>query len=314
MKIILMILVFNSLLFSEERSSGSIFPITKVIQPINVDLFIKKDNDLNQKIAQSIKNQVLETQIIKQKNESSIVNQLSQDDSLRIGIISEEALLYQKIENESLNDKVKMLFPLYEKFIYIFVAVDSNISSLSDLKGKRVAMGKENSTSWFVGKVLQKEKGLVWNVDDSPINSKEDLKQISFKLLTNKIDAFIYVGDIQKNLVEQHFQANTGKKLKLIEISSENFYTKEILKQNHEWLDSDSKKILFSKELLVVHNFFYIEGETKPIHKNYEQIIKRIKTKCRREIKQEFNLNTRTQVKWKKWLDGSQISYKKLIQ
>lgn len=295
MKSILMTCLFTSFLFSEM-----------------VDLLIKKDNKLNNKIATSINNKILNTNIIQQNSENAIIDLLVKKDSLRIGLLSEASLFYARSKDEKLNSKVKILFPLYENFIYLFVAQDSNISTLSDLKGKRVAMGTEGSSSWFVGKVLEKEKSLSWTNDNSSINSKEELIQVSFKLLTNQLDAFIYVGQGKNNLIEKHFQENTGQKLKLIEIVSDNFHTKEMQKEQHKWLDSNLKNILYTKEVVAVHNFFFIKGKTAIINKRYEHIIKKIKRDTPKQIKKEFNIDTRTKSKWKKWLDGIQISYKEL--
>ena len=315
MRIILMILLFSSLLFSEENK-GSMFSsmIEASVDLTKVDLLINKDNALDKKLAQTIKGQHAETQIIEKVNKNSIIDLLTQEDDLRMGIISEASLRYANNKDKSIESKIKRLLPLYEELIYVFVLVDSNISFLDDLKGKRVAMGKKDTNAWHVGKVLKEEHGISWSEDNASLSSKEDLIQASFRLLTNKLDAFIYVGNPQNNLIEKHFQSNTGKKLKLIEIKSENFYTKEIEKEKHQWLDAHSKKILYSKALLVVHNFFFIKGKTERINKRYEQVIKKIKRASAKQIKKKFNIDSRTQTKWEKWLDGSQISYKELIK
>ena len=301
MKKILIILGLSSLLLMGE---------------ISTDILIKKDSSFNKKIAFNLKEKIVEANIKKEDSIESMLNNLSKEDKLRIGIISNEALLYYKNNGkEDLNKKIKMLMPLYDKSIYIFVDKNSNITSLDDLNNKKVSIGTKNSNSWFVAQILKKEHKLNWSEKNNSLETKEDLRQISFKLLTNKLDAFIYVGDKDENLIEEHFLPNAGKKLKLLEAKSKYFKTKEIKQKEYNWLDASSKKILYTKELLVAHNFYFINGKSPNSYQNYETKLKMIKRNCGKHIQKTLKIDTRDfhGTTWDKWFDGGQISLRNMI-
>ena len=218
MKKILMILGLSNLLL---MGGFSFNEMIKDKKELITDILIEKDSSFNKKVALNLKENIAQANIKEEDTFHSMINNLSKEDKLRIGIISNEALLYHKNDHQKdLNQKIKMLMPLYDKTIYIFVDKNSAINSLEDLNHKKVSIGTKDSNSWFVAQILKKEHKLDWSEEFNPLETKEDLRQISFKLLTNKIDAFIYVGDKEKgqdkDLIEGHFMSNAGKKLKLL--------------------------------------------------------------------------------------------------
>ncbi len=316
MKKILIILGLSNLLLMGGTSDDTFQWVREEVTELTTDILVEKDSSFNKKVALNLKKEIVQANMKEEDNSSFMIDELSKEDKLRIGIISNEALLYHKnTHQKDLNQKIKMLMPLYGKPIYIFVDKSSTINSLADLNHKKVSIGAKNSNSWFVAQILKKEHNLEWNEELNPLKNKEDLRQISFKLLTNKLDTFVYVGDKDKNLIEEYFLANTGEKLKLLEISSKYFKTKELNQKEHKWLDEPSKKVLYTKELLVAHNFYFIKGKSPNSYQNYEKTLKTIKHNCGRQIKEKFKIDTRDfhGATWDKWLDGNQISYRNMV-
>ncbi len=296
MKILIIVITLTLLLFSQK-----------------IDLLVvDKNAKFNKYIIKNLEDNIANIEIQEIKNISSYIDLLSQDDKLRLGLIPNEALLYYRSHKDrNLNDKIKLLIPLYDKFIYIFVLKNSTINSIKDLNKKTISIGKEYSSSWFVGKVLKKENNISWIEKNDEIDSEEMLINIAKKFGNGEIDAFIYVGkdDNKTNLIEKYFPKSMEKHLRLLQVKSKNFKTKKFKKSEHLWLDSKFKEILFTKELIVVHNFFYIRGETSYVNKKYEKNINTIRRVGAKIIKRNLKIKTRDfhGVTWRKWLMGNLI-------
>jgi len=163
-------------------------------------------------------------------------------------------------------EDIKMLFPLYDEEFHLIALKNSSINKLSDLKGKKVAIGTVNSGFWLTAKNLQKMTGVTFQ--EVEVTFEEGLKS----LIDKKVDAVFYVAGAPSKTLGK-LPAATADAIKLVPIESSSLnaeglhdlYIPSIISQKaYPWLDQDV--VTFSvKSILVTHD--YAEGE-----KGYEVV------------------------------------------
>ncbi len=151
---------------------------------------------------------------------------LIQSDSLQLAFIQYDVLNDLGIRNPRIKKFIKVFLPLYSEEIQLISLKSSNINDISDLLGKRVGMGGENSGSNFTAKYVKSISGIDWH--DSLLPFKESI----YALVNKEIDAFFFVGAAPSySLLNLPVGIKQQLKLVSVNISSKNnnCYTKKIL-------------------------------------------------------------------------------------
>lgn len=182
---------------------------------------------------------------------------LLMSDSVDIGFMQYDVLLYKELEQPGIKDKLKVFLPLYSEEIHLIAKVNSNIDGLKSLQGKRVGSGTKNSGTYVTSSFIKLKSGLKWiDVDIS-------FEKSFGALLHDSIDAFFYVGAAPSNILK-NLSSNLGEIIKLVPVIDdglEKFYSvKTIEKGVYPWLKNDVKTFSI-KSLLVVNNSS-IDGKT----------------------------------------------------
>jgi TRAP transporter TAXI family solute receptor len=84
------------------------------------------------------------------------------DKSSQYGIVTEDALVYQRGVDPKMMDRIMMVFPFFSMEIQLVVRDDANINSLADLTGKTVIEGPEGSSTAVTSMVVKSVTGGKW--------------------------------------------------------------------------------------------------------------------------------------------------------
>lgn len=188
--------------------------------------YIFVNNNIDYNIVESIEDKTnLDISPILEKN---IIDKILNSSDIQLGIISYDKLAFKEknLKDINISKKIKMLFPLYDRDIYIIVRKDKGINSISDLGGRKV--NNNNST---LGDIIQKKYNVKWK--EFHYKAKKAIKY----LLADKIDSVIIVAkrpskillDIPKS------QINT---IKLISSNIPKYYSKTFVSsKDYSWLE-----------------------------------------------------------------------------
>lgn len=185
------------------------------------------------------------------------------------GIVQKDALNYYKyMKNVDLENKIKILFPLYNEEIHIFVKEGSNLK-LNEKRNMKVAVSSPDSGSYITAKYIESSYDLKF---DFMFVGFENAKAL---LKTDKIDMYIVVtakGNENYQNLEDLDLLNMPSNL-LIDSS----YVKTSLsKKIYKWLKED--KIIYSVPSLIATNVLdkqndkSIEAFIKIILSNYKNL------------------------------------------
>lgn len=147
-----------------------------------------------------------------------------------------DVLIWKEIENPKIKDKFKVFLPLYNEEIHIIVKNNSKITSLADLKGKKVAIGSKSQGANITSQIIKNKTGLTWTDVEVAFNDA------FIGLLAGQIDAIIYVGGAPVNMLKS-LSPEVSNMLKLIPIIDpklEGLYTKSVIKAGtYPWANYD---------------------------------------------------------------------------
>ena len=168
-------------------------------------------------------------------------------------IVQHDALSwYEKNIDKALRNKIKFIFPLYNEEVHILVNKKANIKRISDLRGKRVNIGREKSGSWVTARLIRQLVGLYWR------ESYDNPKSALIKLLRNEIDAMIYVVGKPAKIFEEDLPADAGDYIELLPCSHPNLddvYVKtQIEKGTYTW-HNKTIDAYTTKAILVTYNY-----------------------------------------------------------
>ncbi|MCK5857298.1 MAG: TAXI family TRAP transporter solute-binding subunit [Bacteroidales bacterium] len=144
-----------------------------------------------QSLAQDIKNN--STQKINVLTSSGSVdnfNQLiSNDNSINVTFLQYDVLLSHEMKTPSIRENLRVLLPLFlDEEIHLIAKKGSDITNLSDLRGKRVAVGTKGQGTFITATTIKQRTGIAWF--DVEISSNDAYQA----LLDGVIDAYFYVG------------------------------------------------------------------------------------------------------------------------
>lgn len=132
---------------------------------------------------------------------------------VQMGIVQSDVLAFIKAgKNDTaklgrIAEKIKMVFPLYNEEVH--VVASNTVESLDDLRGKRVAVGKDGSGTALTSVLVLDLAG----VEPGERVSSGGQEALS-KLLAGEVDAMFYVGGYPLSL----FETVAEEKLRLVPI------------------------------------------------------------------------------------------------
>lgn len=144
-----------------------------------------------QSLAQDIKNNsTLKINVGTSSGSVDNYNQLvSDDNSINATFLQYDVLLANELENPSIRENLRVLLPLFlDEEIHLITKKGSEISSINDLRGKRVAIGTKEQGTYITATTIKHRTGIAWF--DIEISSNEAYKA----LIDGSIDAYFYVG------------------------------------------------------------------------------------------------------------------------
>lgn len=200
-------------------------------------------------------------------------NKLMDDSSdINLAFMQYDVLLFNEIKEPKIKNKLKVVIPLYLEEIHLIAHKYGGISSIDDLKGKKVAIGSvsqgTNLTARYILGIL--------GIDCEMIEVA--YRDAFAALLNDKIEAFFFVAGVPVPNLES-FSTEIGEILKLIPIESEklsNIYEKTtISKEAYNWLDSDIRTYAVRSLLMtnIDKSSHIIPELLKSIQDNYDDLI-----------------------------------------
>ena len=130
----------------------------------------------------------------------------------------------------------KVVSPLYKEEISILVNKSSNIRTLADLNGKKVAGGTPGSGAWFTSTAIRNALGLKWTQIDK--SREESILMV----LTGEVDAMIAVGGAPNRLF-QELGKSMSERIALLPITSPQldkiYATTKIPARTYLWQDEE---------------------------------------------------------------------------
>lgn len=177
------------------------------------------------------------SQEIRLKNSMGSVDNCRQlitpDNDIFVSFLQYDVLLVNELQNPNLRDELRVLLPLFlNEEVHLITMKDSEINSLKDLRGKRVAVGARDQGTYVTAQTIKQRTHTAWR--DVEMHSSEAYKA----LLNGQIDAFFYVGGAP---VSSIYSFGNSAPIKLVNIESaslEDIYTPvKIKKGTYAWQD-----------------------------------------------------------------------------
>ncbi len=213
----------------------------QIVSGINGEVYNQFANDIGN-------NTLINTQIYTSKG--SIENlQLLRSDSIQLAFIQYDVLHDLGKNNEKIKDVLKVFLPLYNEEIQLITLRGNGIKDVSNLIGKRVGMGGENSGSSFTAHNIKVNSGIDWEDFVIPFSQSVDA------LVSGKIDAFFFVGAAPSNLLTS-LSSDIQNKLVLVPISlpqGDDCYIKRTIPANTYKWQKKAVKTYAVKSLIAVN-------------------------------------------------------------
>ena len=117
-------------------------------------------------------------------------NQLiSDDNSINTTFLQYDVLLSNELQAPSIRENLRVLLPLFlDEEIHLISKKGSDITDLSDLRGKRVAIGTKEQGTHVTATTIKQRTGIAWF--DVEMSSNDAYQA----LMSGSIDAYFYVG------------------------------------------------------------------------------------------------------------------------
>jgi len=163
-------------------------------------------------------------------------NRLLNDTNIAISFLQYDVLLYKKMLQSEETKQIKILVPLFTEEIHLIASVESGITSLKDLQGKKVAIGSPSQGTNITAKLIQFQTQIDWK----PVEI--DFSDAFVSLLTGAIDAFFFVGGAPVEKF-QKFSLEMGEIFRMIPVVDDRLdhaYKKVIIPAGlYPWVNQD---------------------------------------------------------------------------
>lgn len=199
-------------------------------------------------------------------------NRLTKSQTPMIAFMQYDVLINEQLKDikkySKRTDSIMMLLPLGTEEIHLITLNSSKIKGLTDLKGKKVAIGSAGQGTAITAEFIKEKTGIEWISFD--LNIKDALPA----LLNKNIDAFFFVGSAP--VLNLNGLSPTFEQLKLIPVMhpklTEYYVQLTITAGTYHWLKNDIPTL--SVRLLLVSD---ISKETPKDKENIKRILTSIK-------------------------------------
>jgi TRAP transporter TAXI family solute receptor len=214
------------------------------------------DGEVYNQFANDIKNNTKVNVKVYTSNGSVSNMLLLQSDSIQLAFTQYDVLNSFGIDNPEIKEKIKVFLPLYNEEIQLVSLKSSNIKDITDLLGKRVGMGGENSGSNFTANYIKSMSGIEWKDVILPFASSIDA------LINSEVDAFFFVGAAPSYLL-MGLPESIKAQLTLVPVSISNkknsCYAKKIISAGtYPWQTEDVKS--YTVRSLIIVNTQHINS------------------------------------------------------
>lgn len=144
---------------------------------------------------------------------------------------------------EGIVGKVKMVMPLYDEEVHVFVPADSGIDTFSDLRNRMLGVGRPSSGTYMTARFLHLLSGMTWEPQQGFIVDAGGVDGLEL-LRVNGLDALFQVAGAPAALGSS--SVSIDDRLKLVEISDPSIfeapgspYKRAVLDERiYPWLDA----------------------------------------------------------------------------
>jgi len=156
---------------------------------------------------------------------------MSDDNSINATFIQYDVLLTNELKTPSIREDLRVLLPLFlDEEIHLIARKGSDIKSLSDLRGKRVAIGTKDQGTYITATTIKQRTGIAWFDVELSSNDAYDA------LIKGSIDAYFYVGGVP---VLSLSKLGADAKIQLVNIKNKAlkdiYRVKKIKKGTYAW-------------------------------------------------------------------------------
>jgi len=179
-----------------------------------------------------------------------LIDRVLTDPKAQFAIVPQDVLLYkrdiQQVENFESN--IKMVLPLYDKYIYILTLKESKIKTVQELNRKRVNIDIGKNSISTLAKLIEDRYSIKWK----EYHYKSDIA--IKKLLNKELDVVIIVEPKNSNTLSQITQED-GKKLNLISPKmGDDYEITYINPSQYLWLEKEVETNIITS-LLISYNY-----------------------------------------------------------
>ena len=234
-----------------------IFTSNYAIGTVGESLHLLVENDTDYAIAKDIENITKEKMNLTLYYDSylNIVDKLLTDKKAQFGVLPHDIMLYKRYleHDKTFINKIKMIIPLYDKYIHIIVNKDANIKDIKDLHGKRVNIDTGKNGFSVTGEIIKYKHHISWR--HSEYNTHDAID----KLVNHQIDAVILI-EPKPSISLSKIAKDTLEKLTLISPNLDSDYpTGYIDTKEYPWLDTEVRTSLVS---VILASYNYHESKT----------------------------------------------------
>lgn len=220
-------------------------------------------------IAEVVKHAGVEVDVKDSKGSLKNILRMASKENAGFGIVQSDVISYLRFSpdanNKKLANRLRLMAPLYKEEVHIFAK--KSIQKLSDLDGKRVAVGSEGGGSWLTAVTLFDYANIQPKVE---YTSKGDAAQ---GVLQGELDAMIFVAGKPVSFfsglgkLKAHYEKQF-ENVHFLEINPDSFtrklpYVKSTIgPADYPWLDKEVTTAAV-KALLVAFDF------SKPVNSYY---------------------------------------------
>jgi len=225
-------------------------------------------------------------------------NRVSKSTTALSGFMQYDVLVTQQLKElnkyAKRTDSIMLLLPLGVEEIHLITLKTSKIKGLSDLKGKKVAIGSAGQGTAVTAKFIKEKTGIEW------IDFDLSIKDAFPALLNGNIDAFFFVGSAP--VLSLNGLSPTFEQLKLIPVNhpklTEYYVPSTIATGTYHWLKADVQTL--GVKLILVSNLSTETAKDKETIKRMLNAIKNNISKLQEKghpnwKKVDFNFS---EVKW----------------
>ncbi len=218
----------------------------------NESIYILVENQTDRMIAEDIRKVTADTMNIEvySANYKTIIDKVLTDPKAQFGIVPHDVLIYERdiSKRESFENNIKMILPLYDRYIYILTRKDTNINSIDNLVNKRVNIELDTNAFSITGALIRKKHDIQW------VESHYGFEEAVARLNKGELDALILV-DTKRSARLRSIPPQEAERFKLIspELGSD-FSEDYITSYDYPWITRDVPTSVIH-EVLISYNY-----------------------------------------------------------